>query len=327
MAWWKAWVEQEAITVKGSPHFNPDPDAETLYTAMKGIGTNEQAIIDVLTKRSNTQRQQIAKAFKCRYGKDLTETLKSELSGKFERLIIALMYPPYKYEAKELHDAMKGIGTKEGVIIEILASRTKAQLREIMKAYEEEYGSNLEEDIKSDTSGYLERILVCLLQGSRDDVSGFVDPGLALQDAQDLYAAGEKIQGTDEMKFITILCTRSATHLMKVFDEYQKIANKSIEDSIKSETHGSLEEAMLTVVKCTRNIHRYFAERLYCSMKGLGTWDGTLIRNIVSRSEIDLSLIKNEFKKLYGKSLSSMIMDDTSGDYKTALLNLVGNDS
>uniref|UniRef100_A0A9L0J4H4 Annexin n=1 Tax=Equus asinus TaxID=9793 RepID=A0A9L0J4H4_EQUAS len=255
---------------------------------------------------------------------DLTETLKSELSGKFERLIVALMYLPYRYEAKELHDAMKGLGTKEGVIIEILASRTKNQLREIMKAYEEDYGSSLEEDIQADTSGYLERILVCLLQGSRDDVSGFVDPGLALQDAQDLYAAGEKIRGTDEMKFITILCTRSATHLMRVFEEYEKIANKSIEDSIKSETQGSLEEAMLTVVKCTRNLHSYFAERLYYAMKGAGTSDGTLIRNIVSRSEIDLNLIKCQFEKMYGKTLSSMIMEDTSGDYKNALLNLVG---
>lgn len=326
MAWWKAWVEQEGVSVKGSSHFNPDPDAETLYKAMKGIGTNEQAIIDVLTKRSNVQRQQIAKSFKAQFGKDLTETLKSELSGKFERLIVALMYPPYRYEAKELHDAMKGLGTKEGVIIEILASRTKNQLREIMKAYEEDYGSTLEEDIQGDTSGYLERILVCLLQGCRDDVSGFVDPGLALQDAQDLLAAGEKILGTDEMKFITILCTRSATHLMRVFEEYEKIANKSIEDSIKSETHGSLEEAMLTVVKCTRNVHSYFAERLYYAMKGAGTRDGTLIRNIVSRSEIDLNLIKSQFQKMYGKTLSSMIMGDTSGYYKTALLNLVGTD-
>lgn len=319
-------VEQEGVSVKGSSHFNPDPDAETLYKAMKGIGTNEQAIIDVLTKRTNVQRQQIAKSFKAQFGKDLTETLKSELSGKFERLIVALMYPPYRYEAKELHDAMKGLGTKEGVIIEILASRTKNQLREIMKAYEEDYGSTLEEDIQGDTSGYLERILVCLLQGCRDDVSGFVDPGLALQDAQDLHAAGEKILGTDEMKFITILCTRSATHLMRVFEEYEKIANKSIEDSIKSETHGSLEEAMLTVVKCTRNVHSYFAERLYYAMKGAGTRDGTLIRNIVSRSEIDLNLIKSQFQKMYGKTLSSMIMGDTSGYYKTALLNLVGTD-
>lgn len=37
--------------------------------------------------------------------------------------------------------------------------------------------------------------------------------------------------------------------LAVVFEEYEKIANKSIEDSIKSETHGSLEEAMLTVGK------------------------------------------------------------------------------
>ncbi|KAG8520626.1 Annexin A8 [Galemys pyrenaicus] len=368
-AWVLLQIEQEGVSVKGSPHFNPDPDAETLYKAMKGIGTNEQAITDVLTRRSNQQRQQIAKSFKAQFGKDLTETLRSELSGKFERLITALMCPPYVYEAKELHDAMKGLGTKEGVIIEILASRTKNQLREIMKAYEEEYGSSLEEDIQADTSGYLERILVCLLQGSRDDISGFVDPGLALQDAQDLYAAGEKIRGTDEMKFITILCTRSATHLLRgasegrqghpgrpqgspglrdapfilnmqnvasgneqefslpVFEEYEKIANKSIEDSIRSETHGSLEEAMLTVVKCTRNIHSYFAERLHYAMKGAGTRDGTLIRNIVSRSEVDLNLIKSQFKKMYGKTLSSMIMGDTSGDYKNALLNLVGSDS
>lgn len=32
-------------------------------------GTNEQAIIDVLTKRSNAQRQQIAKSFKAQFGK------------------------------------------------------------------------------------------------------------------------------------------------------------------------------------------------------------------------------------------------------------------
>lgn len=32
-----------------------------------------------------------------------------------------------------------------------------------------------------------------------------------------------------------------------MFEEYEKVAGKSIEDSIRSETHGSLEQAMLTV--------------------------------------------------------------------------------
>ncbi|KFU91655.1 Annexin A8-like 2 [Chaetura pelagica] len=326
MAWWKAWSEAEGKSVMGALNFDPAPDAQTLYKAMKGLGTDEEAIIDVLTKRSNMQRQQIAKSFKGQFGKDLIESLKSELSGNFERLIVALMYSPFKYDAKELHDAMKGLGTSEGVIIEILASRTKEQIKEIIKAYKEEYGSDLEEDIKSETSGYFEQILVCLLQGERDNATFYVDTAKALQDAETLYAAGEKIRGTDEIEFITILCTRSAIHLLKVFEEYQKLAGKSIEDSIKSETHGSLEDAMLAIVKCTRNVHRYFAERLYHALKGAGTRDGTLIRVIVSRSEVDLNLIKAEFKNIAGKSLSSMILDDTSGDYKTALLNLCGSD-
>lgn len=45
-----------------------------------------------------------------------------------------------------------------------------------------------------------------------------------------------------------------------------------------------------------------------CLIQGAGTRDGTLIRNIVSRSEIDLNLIKSQFQKMYGKTLSSMIM-------------------
>ncbi|XP_010282288.1 PREDICTED: annexin A8-like isoform X2 [Phaethon lepturus] len=269
MAWWRAWSEAEGKSVTGALNFDPTPDAQTLYKAMKGLGTDEQAIIDVLTKRSNVQRQQIAKSFKGQFGKDLIESLRSELSGNFERLMVALMYSPFKYDAKELHDAMKG---------------------------------------------------------ERDNATLYVDTALALQDAETLYAAGEKIRGTDEIQFITILCTRSATHLLKVFEEYQKLAGKSIEDSIKSETHGSLEDAMLAIVKCTRNVHCYFAERLYHALKGAGTHDGTLIRVIVSRSEVDLNLIKVEFKHIAGKSLSSMILDDTSGDYKTALLNLCGSD-
>ena len=47
---------------------------------------------------------------------------------------------------------------------------------------------------------------------------------------------------------------------------------------------------------------------MLCFIQGAGTLDGTLIRNIVSRSEIDLNLIKNQYKKMYGKTLSSMIM-------------------
>lgn len=50
-----------------SPHQSPrgNEGAHTVPPA----GTNEQAIIDVLTQRSNAQRQQIAKSFMAQFGK------------------------------------------------------------------------------------------------------------------------------------------------------------------------------------------------------------------------------------------------------------------
>lgn len=40
------------------------------------------------------------------------------------------------------------------------------------------------------------------------------------------------------------------------------------------------------LVMCVRSRPAYFAERLYKSMKGVGTDDSTLVRVIVTRSEV-----------------------------------------
>ncbi|RRT51796.1 hypothetical protein B296_00050890 [Ensete ventricosum] len=61
------------------------------------------------------------------------------------------------------------------------------------------------------------------------------------------------------------------------------------------------------------------------AMKGLGTNDVTLIRVVVTRSEIDMQYIKAEYHKKYKKPLRDAIHSETSGHYRTFLLALVGS--
>jgi len=78
-------------------------------------------------------------------------------------------------------------------------------------------------------------------------------------------------------------------------------------------------------VKCAINRSQYYAEKLESAMRGLRFDDYTLIRIIVSRCEIDLGSIKNEYLKIYHKTLYHQVQMGTSGEYRNALLAILGD--
>ncbi|KAJ8785012.1 hypothetical protein J1605_007568 [Eschrichtius robustus] len=315
-------------------------------------GTDEATIIEILSSRTSNERQQIKQKYKITYGKDLEEVLKSELSGNFEKTALALLDHPSEYAARQLKKAMKGLGTNEAVLIEVLCTRTNKEIIAIKEAYQRLFDRSLESDVKGDTSGSLKKILVSLLQANRDEGDN-VDKDLAGQDAKDLYDAGEGRWGTDESTFNEVLAKRNHKQLRATFQAYQVLIGKDIEEAIEAETSGDLQKAYLTLVRSARDLHGYFADCLYKAMKGAGTDEETLIDIIVTQAEVSafsvsLSLsnsprpqpesleilrhskgqvnlqgIKAKFQEKYQKSLSDMVRSDTSGDFQKLLVALL----
>uniref|UniRef100_A0A3B3T3C8 Annexin n=1 Tax=Paramormyrops kingsleyae TaxID=1676925 RepID=A0A3B3T3C8_9TELE len=280
-------------TIIDKTNFNASEDAAALRKAIEGLGTDEKTIITILTGRTNKQRQLICAAYHQATGRTLKEDLKGDTHGDFEDLLVALITPANVFDSQEVIQAMKGLGTTDNTLIEIFASRTTQQIKTLSDAYLAETGKKVTLDLKTEVSGDYGKALLTLAEATRED-SAAVDMGKARQEAKVLYEAGEKRWGTDENKFIDILCHRSL--------------------------------AQLRQVKCVKSVPAYMAERLHTCMKGLGTADSTLRRIMVSRSEIDMLDIKAEFKKMYGYSLHSALESETSGEYRKTLLKICGGE-
>lgn len=311
-----------AGTLAPYENFSAEEDSISLRSAMKGMGTNEKAIIAILGNRTYHQRHAISIQYKQSFGRDLMEDLHSETSGNFRKTLKALMTHPIEYDAWTVHQAIKGIGTDEKDLIEILVTRSNEQIKLINKAYKQKYKETMEKDLIGDTSGDFKRLMVSLNNGSRDE-SGTVDRGLAQKDAADLYHAGEKKVGTDESTFNRIIVSRNFQQLVATCEEYEKVCKKTLEKVLKSELSGNLLAGMQAIIEFARDPPSYFAHLLKKTMDGFGTNDNDLIRLVVSRSEVDLKDIREAFHAHYGNTLKSWIEGDCDGDYKRLLLAIV----
>jgi hypothetical protein len=312
--------------VKGVPDesFDPEDACKKLYNGMKGLGTDENAVVDVIGSHNNAQRQIIKEKYKTMYGKELVPQLADELGGSFLKVILALMQDPEEYIVEGVHKAIEGLGTDETALIGLLCGRSNDEMKEMSAAYKAKYGKDMEEDVSDELSGDLKKFMVSLMSGGRDE-SEEIDFDLVKKDAQDLFENGEGALGTREEVFNSIFNLRSPKHLREVFDAYSDLSDgSSMEDAIESEFSGTLKTAYLSLIKATRNMVVYNAERLRDALKGAGTDDDALIQLLVTRSEIDLEDIAEYYLIKYEQSLAEAVAGDTSGDYCAILLKIIG---
>ena len=298
-------------------------DAEALRQALNKLNCDEEAIIKIAIHRTFAQRLEIAETYKSTYGRDLISDFQIRLFGNFEDAVVALFTDPIEYDADELYEAMDGFGTDEDTLIEIIASRPASTLEKIKKKYYEKYKRNLEDDIEDETSGRLKKLLIALLQCNRR-TNTTPNEAECADIANKLYKAGEDKWGTDESVFQKYFTILSPQELAVVNKEYTKKTGHSLFKAIDEEFSGDANKMLKTILYTNLSPSEYFAIRVYDAIKGLGTRDNLLIRVLVSRSEIDMPKIKQYYRLLYRNNMYEDVKDDTSGDYQTLLLGIIG---
>jgi annexin A7/11 len=200
---------------------------------MKGIGTDEKALIRHLATKDPLQIHMIRQAYKSRFSRDLLNDVKSEVNGHFEDGLLAIIRGPLMQDVVLLHGAMDGPGTKEKVLNDILLGRSNTDLNAIKEEYRKTYRQSLESAVKNDLSMKTERHFMMVLAATRAEESAPVVPQQIDQDAMEIYKATEGKVGTDELMVCSILSQRSNAQIGAIAYTYRQKFSKDLESVIR----------------------------------------------------------------------------------------------
>lgn len=298
--------------------------AEDLRKAMEGFGTDEEHLILVVTSNKTQERLKIKKAYEEKYKKNLIDDLKSELSGKFEDAMVALFKEPVEYDCECIYNAMKGAGTDENCLIEVIASRPNWLLEKIKKKYSELYKKELVEDIKGDTSGDFQKILEGILRCKRSEVKE-INKENCEKIAKELSETKEEgwVVNDESSAFYNYIINSSPKELSAIAREYYRLSGKTIIDGIENNFKGDAKDLLKSILYSLVSPSEYFATRIKKAIEGFGTDNKTLIRILITRCEVDMNIIKKYYKQLYKKDMIEDIKNDISGDYQKLMIELI----
>ncbi|XP_064982188.1 annexin Gh1-like isoform X1 [Musa acuminata AAA Group] len=304
---------------------SPAEDCDQLRKAFQGWGTNERLIISILAHRTAAQRRAIRATYAETYGEELLKSLEDEISGDFERAVLLWTLDPADRDAQLANEALRGWNPSNRVLIEIACTRNSGELFDVRRAYHLRYKRSLEEDVVKHTTGDFRKLLVPLVTSYRYEGIE-VNRKLAKSEAKMLHEKiTEKAYSHEEL--IWIITARSKAQLIATISHYKNEYGKSIIKDLKSDRKNEFLVALRAIIRCICYPEKYLEKVIRLAIKGLRIDANSLTRIVTTRAEVDLKTIEAIYYKRNSMSLKQAVKYHTSGDYKTMLIALLGNNA
>ena len=298
---------------------DPKSAAERLHQALFDKKSKEETCTDIIINNDLEHRLLIAKKYGELYGNPLYEDMKSKLGGHFKELCGYCFLTPMEFNAKMLKRGFKGLSIDDQLIFEILADHTLEEYKQIEEAYKTETGRELRKDIEKNFNGNLRKDILNLMSTERR-VNSEPDHKECERLADLLISAGEKKWIEDENIFRDVFILTSPEEMVLVGRYYLKKTGVLLIDAIEKKVGGKGKNLLREVVYANIIPHELFAEKIYNSIKGLGTNTAVLNRVLAARHGVDMPQIKEIYQWKYKVTLKEDIIGDTSGQYQKLCL-------
>jgi len=150
----------------------PAMEARVLNRAFKGLGTDEEVVIELLCLRTDEQLRAIAQAYQDQYSQTLADRLAEELSGKEEKLFASLVRASrqdgkdneVEAHATRLYEAAEKrlVGNDNKVFVDFLTNFSRGYVDKVALAYKRKYSKPLHVAIEREFSGVFQKALMAL---------------------------------------------------------------------------------------------------------------------------------------------------------------------
>ncbi|KAJ6114816.1 annexin ANXC3.2 [Penicillium sp. IBT 16267x] len=288
-------------------------EADSLRRAMKGFGTDDKTLIMVLVPLNPLQMAAVRAAYSKVHRRDLHKDIESETTGHFEEGLLAIVDGPLQYDAESARKAVKGLGTKEWLLNDVLLGRNNADIHAIKTAYEHSFHRSLVQDVKDDLSMKTAELFTAVLRGNRQDEYAPISHQNIESDARTIHetTAGRVVK--DATEICAIFARSSDAELRAINQAFQERYSLSLEKHVKECFSGHLEESLVHILRSANDP----VMRDACLINDcIGVSDERLVSRIVRLhwNRPHMTQVKLAYRHKFGKDLVSRVRNEIQGD-------------
>ena len=281
---------------------------------------NEEAIYDIITKTSLSDRISISRYYKGAFNSSLFSDIESKIGGDFGHCASQMFLSPIEFC---LHHLKFGLKKDYETVFEVLTSKTNEELKVIEKVFKLDTGKDLRNELTKEYKGVIGRNLVLMFDFPRSNNSR-LRKNECERLAKTLVEKDSKNWVEEEKIFKEIFLQKSPEELVLIARYFFNITGNNLIEIVDKKLKDKNQALLKAILYNNIMPHELYAEKINTAIKGLGTNEENLSRVLISRCEIDMPLIKEIYEYKYKAPIEEDIKGDTSGLYQKLCLFLAG---